>query len=66
MTSKRNYRQNMSMDQAIEELYRCSGSQFDPNVVEYFARSIIDFSPNDKVFSKEYLENLYQKDQTQQ
>lgn len=65
MTSKRNYRKNMSMDQAIEELYRCSGSQFDPNVVEYFARSIIDFSPNDKVFSKEYLENLYRKDQTQ-
>lgn len=66
MTSKRNYRKNMSMDQAIEELYSCSGSQFDPNIVEYFARSIIDFSPNDKVFSKAYLENLYQKDQTQQ
>jgi putative two-component system response regulator len=65
MTSKRNYRKNMSMDQALEELYRCSGSQFDPNVVEYFAGSIIDFIPNDEVFSREYLENLYHKDQSQ-
>ncbi len=45
MTSKRNYRDNMDMNQAIEELYRCSGTQFDPDVVKYFAKSIPDFKP---------------------
>ncbi len=45
MTSKRNYRDNMNMNQAIEELYRCSGTQFDPDVVKYFAKSIPDFKP---------------------
>lgn len=65
MTSKRNYRKNKTMDQAVDELYRFSGSQFDPDIVEYFSRSIIDFSPTKRVFSKEYLENLYQKDQNQ-
>lgn len=46
MTSKRNYRQNMTMEQAVEELYRCSGTQFDPEIVEYFSRSIVDFTPS--------------------
>lgn len=61
MTSKRNYRRNMTMDEAVEELYRCSGSQFDLNVVEYFANNIVDFVPSEGVFSQEYLEGLYQK-----
>jgi putative two-component system response regulator len=60
MTSRRNYRKNMTMDQAVEELYRCSGTQFESNVVEYFARSIVDFTPTKSVFSKEHLDNLYQ------
>jgi HD-GYP domain-containing protein (c-di-GMP phosphodiesterase class II) len=59
MTSRRNYRKNMSMEQALEELYNCSGTQFEPNTVEFFARSIVDFTPTKSVFSEEYLENVY-------
>ncbi len=59
MTSRRNYRKNMSMEQALEELYKCSGTQFEPNTVEFFARSIVDFTPTKSVFSEEYLENVY-------
>ena len=36
MTSERPYRRARSMQQAIEEIVRCSGSQFDPEVVESF------------------------------
>jgi putative two-component system response regulator len=61
MTSRRNYRDNMSMDEAVEELFSCSGTQFDPNMVEYFSRSITEFTPTKNAFSEEYLENVYQK-----
>jgi len=61
MTSRRNYRDNMSMEEAVEELYSCSGTQFDPNIVEYFSRSIADFTPTKSAFSEEYPENVYNK-----
>lgn len=35
-SERRNYRPNMTPGQAIEELERCSGSQFDPRVVGAF------------------------------
>ena len=34
MTSERVYRQALTFDEATEELRRCSGTQFDPVVVE--------------------------------
>lgn len=34
MTSSRPYREAMSVEVAVEELKRCSGSQFDPDIVE--------------------------------
>ena len=34
MTSERSYRKAMGTDEALEELMRCSGSQFDPRLVE--------------------------------
>ena len=37
MTSKRIYKQNLETKQAIAELHRCAGSQFDPEVVRVFA-----------------------------
>jgi putative two-component system response regulator len=61
MTSRRNYRTNMTMQQAVDELFRCSGSQFEPTIVEYFARSIADFTPSRSAFSQEYLEKISQK-----
>jgi putative nucleotidyltransferase with HDIG domain len=61
MTSKRNYRKNMTREEAVEELYRCSGTQFASNIVEYFARSIVKFISTKDVFSQEYPENRYQK-----
>ncbi len=36
MTSKRYYRDTKTMDEAKEELKRCSGTQFDPNIVNVF------------------------------
>lgn len=38
MTSKRSYKVNKSMEEAIEELYNCSGTQFDSEVVEMFVK----------------------------
>ncbi|MDK9706851.1 MAG: response regulator [Desulforhopalus sp.] len=61
MTSRRNYRKNMTMEQAVAELFRCSGSQFEPQIVEYFSRSIADYTPTKSVFSEEYLEKAFQK-----
>ncbi len=55
MTSKRNYRTNFTMEEALTELYDCSGTQFDRVTVEYFAKSIVDFSPSKSIFSEEYL-----------
>ncbi len=40
MTSERSYKVNKSMEEAIEELYKCSGSQFDPEVVEVFIKHL--------------------------
>ncbi len=63
MTSRRNYRNNLTMEEAVAELYRCSGTQFDPNIVDYFAKRIVDFSPTKGEVSQEYLESVYLKSQ---
>jgi len=36
MTSKRSYKENMGNKEAVIELRRCSGSQFDPEIVKVF------------------------------
>lgn len=59
MTSRRNYRRNLKMEEALDELFGCSGSQFDREVVEYFAKSIVEFTPTKSVFSSDYLNKVY-------
>ena len=59
MTSKRNYRRNLTMDEALEELFRCADTQFDRATVESFAKSVVDFTPKTSVFSGDYVEQIY-------
>ncbi|MCC7201555.1 MAG: diguanylate cyclase [Nitrospirae bacterium] len=40
MTTDRPYRKALSVETSIKELQRCSGSQFDPGIVEVFIRII--------------------------
>ncbi len=58
MTSRRNYRRNMSMEEAVEELNLCSGTQFDKPCVLAFSGAIVDFTSTGDAFSQEYLENF--------
>jgi HD-GYP domain-containing protein (c-di-GMP phosphodiesterase class II) len=50
MTTSRPYRNLVSREKALEELKRCSGTQFDPKLVEMFflvtIRLPIDSSPD--------------------
>lgn len=58
MTSRRNYRKNLNMEEALEELHVCADTQFDRPTVEMFAKTIVNFNPNESIFSKEFLENF--------
>lgn len=58
MTSRRNYRRNMSMEEAVTELKRCAGTQFDPFCVDAFEKAIVDFTATGDAFSQEYLEKF--------
>jgi diguanylate cyclase (GGDEF)-like protein len=44
MTSDRPYRKAMTREQAIAELQRCAGTQFDPNLVERFIKILEESS----------------------
>ncbi len=45
MTSEHSYRKGISQKEALEELRRCSGTQFDPVVVEHFISALTDLTP---------------------
>ncbi len=62
MTSRRNYRRNMNMEEAVRELQACSGTQFDKSVVEVFSKEIVNFKPSTTHFFEEDLENLHWSD----
>ncbi|MDN5280653.1 MAG: hypothetical protein PWR01_4618 [Clostridiales bacterium] len=49
MTSKRAYRDTMPREEARKELIRCSGSQFDPKVVNAFLEVLEDESKIDAI-----------------
>ena len=46
MTSNRPYRPGTPREQAVAEIKRCSGSQFDPQIVEAFLRVIQEQGPS--------------------
>jgi putative nucleotidyltransferase with HDIG domain len=58
MTSRRNYRRNMSMQEAVEELKRCSGTQFDTRVVDIFTRNIVDYTPEHNLHTDDFIQIL--------
>jgi diguanylate cyclase (GGDEF)-like protein/PAS domain S-box-containing protein len=41
MTSERPYRTSLSYEEAIEDLERCSGTQFDPNLTKIFIEKVL-------------------------
>ena len=43
MMSERPYKQKLGIDDALSELKRCSGTQFDPQVVEAFSKAIVKY-----------------------
>jgi diguanylate cyclase (GGDEF)-like protein/PAS domain S-box-containing protein len=43
MTSERIYKKTMSIEEAIRELKRCAGTQFDPELVEKFVEIILNY-----------------------
>jgi two-component system, cell cycle response regulator len=47
MISNRPYRKGMNMEEALEELQRCSGTQFDPAVVDAFREAFGEWSARD-------------------
>ena len=40
MTSKRYYHKAKSLEEGLEEIARCSGTQFDPQLAEYFIKAL--------------------------
>ena len=46
MTSNRAYRKALPHELAVNELTRCSGTQFDPEVVKAFLKGIDDVRPD--------------------
>jgi putative two-component system response regulator len=62
MTSRRNYKKNKTMEEALDELYRCRGTRFDPDVVDVFSKAIVDFKPIMSDFSEDSLAGFYGKE----
>ncbi|MBI9094078.1 MAG: PAS domain S-box protein [Sphaerochaeta sp.] len=47
MTSNRAYKRKLSPEEAIEELYACSGTQFDPELVPIFVTKVLSTKRQD-------------------
>ena len=67
MTSNRSYRQGLAHEIAVEEIKRCAGTQFDPEVVKAFMKveNLFKEAVDDPVgYYAEYsvINRLYQND----
>lgn len=59
MTSDRSYRRGMAMQDAVNELLKHSGNQFDPNIVNTFVKALQDeYGTNYEQFNKEIIMNV--------
>ena len=52
MVSDRVYRKGMSQQDAFDELQRCSGTQFDPELVERFIETVLSRDDNRRVITQ--------------
>ncbi|MDI6453633.1 HD domain-containing phosphohydrolase [Peloplasma aerotolerans] len=48
MTADRPYRKAMNQEKAIEEIIRCSGSQFDPKIANIFINDVLKYNKHKK------------------
>ena len=55
MTSSRTYRKTLSTNEALEELKRCSGKQFDPFIVRAFDVALHSINKTEKIFLNDAL-----------
>jgi putative nucleotidyltransferase with HDIG domain len=46
MTSGRSYRKGLDNEEAIKEMKRCSGTQFDPEIVDVFVNQVLPSNSN--------------------
>jgi diguanylate cyclase (GGDEF)-like protein len=53
MTSKRPYHAPLSTKEAIQELKRCAGTQFDPNLIEAFIPVALSINPEDLIVKQQ-------------
>ncbi|MEN8190463.1 MAG: HD domain-containing phosphohydrolase [Thermodesulfobacteriota bacterium] len=58
MTSRRNYRLNMSMEEAVVELQRCVGTQFDDTAVKVFSQAISSYTPTNPSWSVDTVDEI--------
>ena len=55
MTSKRSYRDPLSLDIVKAEIEKCSGSQFDPNIAKVFLEILNDEYDKIKEIQEKYI-----------
>ena len=46
MTSDRSYRKGLNKEEAIKEMKKCSGTQFDPEIVDVFVNQVLPYNSN--------------------
>jgi len=63
MTSKRCYKESMSLNEVINEIIRCSGTQFDPDLAKVFLKYLKIELENQKNNKENVLDNLFEREE---